>query len=416
MNKLFYIAVVLLFVVSAGAFAQTPPGGEKPSVATGDVVSANAGKIVLQTKDGDLDISYTEKTEFKKVAPDNPSLKAATSSTAAEIGAGDKLVISGFYATDKRSLAARTVYLMSKAAIAQKQAKDSEEWKTRGISGRVISVDQLTRQIKIEVRTLTGVSDTVLTPKDGVKFLRYAPNSVQYNEAKDSSILEVQPGDMLRAVGDKSADGASFAAEEVITGAFRTVAGTVKTIDAAKNEIVITDLQTKKDVTISLASASMLKRFPEEMARMLAMRQMGGMGQPGAAQGGLQGQPRPEGSRPGAAPGGQGQPRPEGMRPQGGEGAPGGQGRGGFGGQRNSGGLDEMLDRFPNITAADLKPGDMIAISCTKTNDVERLTAIKLLAGVEPFIRAAQAPTGSRRGGQTQSLSIPGLDGGDFPN
>lgn len=414
MNKLFYIAVVLLFVVSAGAFAQTPPGGEKPSVATGDVVSTNAGKIVLQTKDGELDITYTEKTEFKKVAPDNPSLKAATASAAAEIGAGDKLVISGFYAADKKSLAARTVYLMSKAAIAQKQAKDSEEWKTRGISGRVVSVDQLTRQITVEVRTLTGASSTVLTPKDGVKFLRYAPNSVQYNDAKDSSILEVQPGDMLRAVGDKSADGASFAAEEIITGAFRTVAGTVKSIDAAKNEIVITDLQTKKDVTISLASASMLKRFPEEMARMLVMRQMGGEGQPGAGPGGFQGQPRPEGSRPAGSPG-QGQPRPEGMRPQGGEGAPGGQGRGGFGGQRNGGGLDEMLDRFPNITAADLKPGDMIAISCSKTNDIDRLTAIKLLAGVEPFIRAAQASTGQRRGG-TQSLNIPGLDGGDFPN
>ncbi|MBC7900467.1 MAG: hypothetical protein H7070_10505, partial [Saprospiraceae bacterium] len=92
-----------------------------------------------------------------------------------------------------------------------------------------------------------------------------------------------------------------------------------------------------------------------------------------------------------------------------------GGGRGGLGGQR-AGGIDDMLDRFPNITVADLKAGDMIAVSSSRSGDADRITAIKLLAGIEPFIRAAQATNGGRRAGQgTQSLSIPGLDGIDFP-
>ena len=83
-----------------------------------------------------------------------------------------------------------------------------------------------------------------------------------------------------------------------------------------------------------------------------------------------------------------------------------------------SGGIDDMLDRFPNITAADLKAGDMVAVSSSKGGDPTRINAIKLLAGVEPFLRMAQA-SGQRQGGRGQSVdtgfSIPGLDGIGFP-
>ena len=387
-RKIVLAATTLLFggIVSFVS-AQTPSGGIKPSVATGDVVSINKSEIVLQTKDGQIDITLSEKTDYKRVPPDNPSLKAAVSSAFSDIGSGDKLMVTGFFSEDKKTLPARAVYLMTKSDIAQKQAKEHERWSTRGISGRIVSVNAQTGQINIEIRGLLNATAVVLTPKADVKFLRYAPNSVKYDEAIASSFAELQKGDMVRALGDKSLDGASFAAEEIISGAFQTVAGTVKTVDSVKNEVVITDLQTKKDVTVALGSASVLKKFPAEMAQRMATAQTAG------ARTGGQG----SGSQTANGPGGQGQP----------QGSPGRSG----GGQR-SGGIDDMLERFPNITVADLKPGDMIAVSSTKNGNVDRITAIKLLAGVEPFIRAAQATGGGQR---SQSLSIPGLEGLDFP-
>ena len=86
----------------------------------------------------------------------------------------------------------------------------------------------------------------------------------------------------------------------------------------------------------------------------------------------------------------------------------------GRGGQR-AGGIDDMLERFPTITAADLKAGDVIAVSSSKNHTPDRITAIKVLAGVEPFLKAAQmqaAASGNRQ--VTQSLNIPGLDGIDI--
>ena len=225
-------------------------------------------------------------------------------------------------------------------------------------------------------------------------FRRYAQDSVNYNEAKMSSLEEIKVGDSIRALGDKSADGASFQAEEIISGSFQTIGGTITAIDAAKNEITINNIQTKKAVTVVVGQNSVLKQFPAEMAQRLAAMQSGG----GAIQP-PSGTVRPPQTN--QQPVGAGQTTPNGMRPPG-------------GGMRGAGGgIDEMLERFPTITLADLKVGDMIAFSSTKNANADRVTAIKLLSGVEAFLKAPQT-TGNNSGrrGTDSGFSIPGLDGG----
>ena len=383
--------LLLVAVLAAATFAQTADNPMKPVLITGEVASVSSDTIVLNTKDGATTVSLTDKTEFKKVSAENPSLKTATPAALTDIGVGDKLAVTGIWPADKKSLPARAVYLMTKADIAEKNTKETQEWRTRGITGRVTTIDPVAKKISIEVRGFTGSTTVEVTAKDNAKFMRYAPNSVKYDEAKPGTIADINPGDMLRALGDKGAEGTTFAAEEIVTGAFQTVAGTVKSVDDAKNEVLITDLRTKKDVTIAVSPTSVLKKFPEEMAQRMAQFQGGGQGM--------------------ARPAGQGN-APEGARPQG----AGAQGRG-FGQRGGGGGIDEMLDRFPTITPSDLKPGDMIAVSSSKNDNADHITAIKLLAGVEPFLRAAQAQGGRQgRGNQGQGdFNIPGLDGFSMP-
>jgi hypothetical protein len=74
-----------------------------------------------------------------------------------------------------------------------------------------------------------------------------------------------------------------------------------------------------------------------------------------------------------------------------------------------------MLERFPTITTADLKAGEMIAVASSKGATPDRFKAFKLLAGVEPFIRMAQAASAARGGqGVSGNFTIPGLDGIGF--
>ncbi len=398
----FSLAIILALGVVSGLFAQVSP---KPSVVTGDVVSVSDAKIVIKTKDGDVEAALSSATAFKRVPPENPVLKAAVAAQLSDISQGDKLMVTGVFGEDKKVLPARAVYLMSKSDIAQKNAKETERWATRGISGRVASVDPATNKVTIEVRGLMNTTSVVVTPKSDAMFKRYKQDSVKYNEAVESTISDIKQGDMLRAVGDRNADGTAFTAEEVLTGAFQTVAGTVKSVDAATNEVVVTQAGTNIDITVAITPNSAVKRFPEEMAqRMAGMAAMGGAGvQPG--QGGI----RPAG---GGAPAGGG------LRPAGaGPGGPGGPGRGMGGGPAGRGGIDDMFERFPVISIADLKPGDVIAVSSSKNGSGSKINAIKLLAGVGPFLQAAQAQAaaqGGRRGAGGQSFSIPGLDGFDF--
>ena len=389
-------STVVLFILATFATASGIAQGVKPSVITGDVASVSDGKIVVNAKDGAVDAVISATTAFKRVLPENPSPAAAVASNISEIGVGDKIMVTGILAADGKSVPARAVYLMTKSDLSQKKAKDTEAWRTRGIAGKVSNVNAQTGQITVDIRNLMGSTAVTVTPKANAKFIRYAPDSEKFDEAKPSSLAEIKVGDNLRALGDKSADGSAISAETVLTGSFQTVAGTVVSVDPAKNEVVINNLQTKKPVTISLATATTLKRFPEEMAQRMA-------GMQGGAPGGVQtvrpvgGGTPPAGGQPVAGQTGAG-PRPFG------------------GGGRAGGGIDEMLDRFPTITAADLKVGDMIAASSTKSDNQDHIRAIKLLAGVEPFIKMAQmqAAAGGQRpggGGRGVDFNIPGLDG-----
>jgi len=401
MRKILFL--LFMFVVIGSSFsaisAQISDFGIKPNLAVGEVTSVSENKIVLQTKDGAIDVVLSPATQYKRVPADNPSLKAATESNFTEIKTGDKLLVTGQVSADKKSVPAKAIYLMSKTDIVQKQTKEQEEWRTRGISGRVTAINPQTNEITVSTRGIAGEKTTIVKLKDKASFRRYAPDSVQFSEAKESTFGEINTGDMIRALGDKSSDEATLSAERIVTGAFQTVGGTIKAIDAAKNEIVITDIQTKKDITIAVGKNTTLKQFPADMAQRMAqfqMMQASGV-QPG--QGGVR--PPRENQQGGGQPREAGQ-TPDGTRPGG------GMGRGMRGGT-----IDDMLERFPNITIADLKVGQMIAVSSTKTNNAQRITAIKLLSGVEPFLNMAQAQGQGqgRRRTQDSGFSIPGLEG-----
>lgn len=399
-------AFIALFIFALSAAAQD---AIKPVALTGEVVAITDSSISFKTNEGLVEVRLTDKTEFKRVPPENPSLRAAVDSSKSEIGEGDKLVVTGVLSEDKKTLPARAVYLMTKSDIAQAKQAEAQRWATRGMSGRVASVNKDTGQLTVEVRGLVGSQSVTVTPKPGAKFLRYRPDSVQYSDALASKIEEIQTGDMIRVLGDRSSDGLSFAAEELVSGAFRTVAGTIKSVNLETNEILIADLGTETEVTVKIGRNSAMKRFPEEMAiRMAAFGGQPGAG--GAQQGqGGQGMGRPAGPPTGVQPGGQ----------TGGQPGPMGAGRPGMA-NGTRGGIDDMFERFPTIALADLKAGDMIAVSSSRNGNGSGITAIKLLAGVEPFVRAAQmqqaAAGGRGRGGAgLGNFTIPGLDGFDFP-
>lgn len=396
MKSLFIALILTSFVLvgSAVISGQTPSGssaqtsapdiGITPTLALGDVTAIDAAnnKLTLKTNDGEIIVILDDKTEFKKTQPGARDLKTATVIARTDIIVGDRIIARGKVADDRKSIPARQVIVMTKADIAQKQERDRADWQRRGIVGRIVSLNPETKEINLSMRSREGDRPIIIAAAGDVMFRRYAPDSVKFSDAKPSSFAELKVSDQLRALGNRSEDGTHFTPEEIVSGSFRMVGGPVTAVNAAKNEITISNLQTSQPITVVINNDSILRRIPAEMATMIAQRraQAAAGGGPAAAQG--------QGSGAGA---------------NGGAGA-------GVGGARGRGApdFDEMIERLPQVAITDLKAGDVIAVSSTTGADPTRVTAIKLVAGIEALMTRPQGP--AQGGGQSPSLSVPGLD------
>ena len=335
-------------------------------------IDAGNGRITLHTDDGKTVVITPHPTaKLLRVLP-GQKITDATPITAAEIAVGDRILARGELSQDQAALAASTIVVMSKADIAKRNQADQAEWRKRGVSGLVTAVDAGAGEVTINLRTEAGLKPLVIVAGPKTSISRYAQDSVKFADAKPGTLAEIKPGDQVQALGVKSEDGSHYQAEELVSGTFRNVAATVTTIDPAANTLKVMDLTTKKPLLVHVNANSTMRKLPEMVARMIAMRASGatpgGAGAPGA--GGGSGGPWP-----GAGAGG-------GQRPPG---APGGAG----GMRAGRGDMQQMLEHMPAIKLDELKPGDAIIISSTAGADPNQITAITLVAGVEPILTAA---------------------------
>src|SRR5207248_1598794 len=169
------------------------------------------------------------------------------------------------------TFAAQRLVVMPVAEVAKKREHDLDEWKRRGIGGVVRDVNPQTRAITLELRGAgAGTRVEVVTTK--ANFRRYVAGSLRFEDAKASSLSEVRVGDQLRALGDRSADARSFVAEQIVSGAFKTVGVTVVEIDPQKGEIHATTLDQKKPITIAINQDSVLHRISPPVAVAIAQK------------------------------------------------------------------------------------------------------------------------------------------------
>jgi co-chaperonin GroES (HSP10) len=353
----------------------------------GVVKSIDEKKLVLKTDAGpEVTISVPDSARIVRLGAGQTDLKSAPAITFSEIQVGDRMLLRG-RAGANGDVEATTIVVMKQADVAQKQQHDREDWQKRGTGGIVSAIDAAAGTFTVSVTPTLSV--LVKTSKD-TSFLRYSPNSVKFADAQKGTIDQIKTGDQLRARGSRSADGKEIAAEEVISGTFRNIAGTISSIDAANNSITVKDILAKKSVVIKFNSDSQLRKLSPQMAQRLAFFLKGGAQ---AAQGGA-----PAGGQTSAS-----------GTPDAGRGAAGaGQGA------RPAGGPDfqQMLNRIPSITLADLQKEDAVMVVATQGTAGNEVTAITLLGGVEPILTASPNGTSAAALFSGWNLGSPGGEGG----
>jgi|HubBroStandDraft_1064217.scaffolds.fasta_scaffold24596_2 hypothetical protein len=387
--------------------AQTAPAA--PSVRHIGAIKAISGTSITLTPDSgpEVNVVVQPTTRLLRIAPGEKNLKNATPLQLQDLQVGDRILVGGQASDDAKSVAASTIVVMARTDLEAHHQQELQDWQKRGIGGLVSAADPAAGTVTISVSNLMGKKSIVIhTTKDTV-IRRYAPDSVKFEDAKTSSLQQIQPGDQLRARGDRIADGTELNAEEIVTGVFRNIVGTINSVDATSGDVSVQDVLTKKAVMVKVAGTSELHKLPPETAQRFAMRLKGASGIAGlpggggAGSGGASAGAAGSGANPPAsATGGAAANTPSNAQGAPAAGSAGGAWRGGNGagaggaagaGTRPAGGSDfqQMLSHTPAVAVADLHKGDAVVILATEGTPTIPSTVITLVGGVEAILQAA---------------------------
>lgn len=348
------LAALSAAVLVSASFA----GAQTLTRIVGTVTAASGSTLTVKTDAGQAhQVEVPANAVLKRIEPGQTTLQNAETIKFSDLAVGDRVLVNLNPNAAAGTLQASAIIAIKETDLAKKQEQEREAWRN-GIGGLVKSVDPASGTIEVTSGAGPRAKTVTIHTTKATILKRYAPASVRYNEAKPAPFDAIHPGDQLEARGTKNADGSELAADEVVSGSFRNVSGRISSIDAANSTFTLKDLATKKMVTVHIGQEAQMRQLPDRMAMMLAAILKGNGG--GSRAAGRGGQAGGEGRGPGGA-------------------AFRGQGQG-------PGDLRQMLNRAPMIHLSDLKKGDAVMLVSTEgTSDV---TAITLLAGVEPILEA----------------------------
>ena len=341
---------------------------QAPQRFLGTITAIAGDTLTIKTDSGEAhQVQVPSSAVLKRIAPGQRDLSTAETIQLSDLATGDRVLVKlDPNATGSTPQAAQLI-AMKQSDIAQQQEKEREAWQRNGVGGLVKSVDPAAGVVVLTSGAgPTAKTITVHISKSTV-LKRYAPNSIRFADAQPAPLDAVHAGDQFRALGQKNAEGTEIDAASVVSGSFRNISGVVSAIDTSASTLTVRDLITKKNVTVHITPDAQMRRLPDMMARMIAARLKGTM----PASGGATMAARPQGATAGV------------------QRAWNGQTGAGAQGHRPGGDMEQVLDRAPAIQLGDLKKGEAVMlVSTAGTADV---TAIKLLAGVEPLLESPEA-------------------------
>ena len=331
----------------------------------GTVVSVGQDSLVLKPdKPADatnLTISIAAGGRVLQLAPGSTDLKTAQPAEVSDIAVGDRVLVTGAAGESVGTFLAKRVVLMKSAAIAQQHEAEETDWQRRGSGGIVTAVDPAAGTITIA----SGARKVTVTTTPKTNIRRYSQGSVRFTDAVKATVADMHPGDQLRVRGARSEDGQSIAAEEIVSGTFAHVSGTILTVDATTHVLTLRDLRTKKVVTIELADSSSVRTLPPEVAdRFAAHSKAAG---------------RPSGSASGS--GAAGAPAHGGAQAASVTSAAGEHGE-------RAADLGQLVARLPETPQTSLHKGEAVMVVGMPKGGTDSLIAVTLLAGVEPILAA----------------------------
>jgi hypothetical protein len=389
-------ATLFTALLPIGATAQDAAAPAKPVTFLGTVQTLNGKAITVKSDAGaTMQVTVQDDARLLRIEPGQKTLAGASPFSLTDLQTGDRVMARGATGADGKSLAATMLVAIKSADIAQKQEREREDWQKNGTGGLVKAVDPAASTITVSLGA-GGNHTEVIHATSATVLRRYAPGSVKFDQAVTGTFDQIKAGDQLRARGAKNTEGTTLEAAEIVSGRFENIAGAIVSVNAST--ITVNDLTTKKPVVINISSDSELKKLDPAVAQRVAQRLSGG------------------GKRPEGAPAAAGSaPQPDAASKPAPTGAPAANASAGNPGHGPGAGPDfqQLLAKSPSITLNDLQKGNMVIVVASQGQTPEAITAITVVAGVEPMLQASTS--GSQAMLSAWNLGGEGGGGGEGP-
>jgi hypothetical protein len=395
------LSLLTLLIVAAACLAQqtSTSSGKPSSKIVGTVATVDKANQSVTVKEDKTNTEYTvqlasTKTIFSVPPGTKPEdlKKVAKRISATDIQPGDRIEIYYLPSTaNGNAIAARAAIVMSGSALQAARLVEAEAWQHSTV-GVISSLDSASGTLLISIRTAEGTRPVTVSVSDATQFTRYSAEDPK--TPAPSSLADLQPGDIIRVIGETSPDGSKITAQKIYLAPEQLPA---QVVSISGNTLTVKDLRNKQNVTVQVTSQTQIHKLPEPIAYALARRINPAFRNAAGSNGGnLANAPSP-GARSGEA---TGQARWQGQR-EAGAGGPGGH-------MRTPGDLSRLIENAPQIQLSDLKPGDAVAISgAPAPHDHSQLLASTIVAGVEPIFQSAPPRQGQSLGDWSLDMSMP---------
>ncbi len=275
-------------------------------------------------------VAVPPETALLRVAPGVKSLQGAVKLNFEELRTGDRILVRA----DREPTIASQILVLTVQDLAQKQKAERDDWKSRGVSGRVLRVDSQSGEVTIATAVHSASGPMVIRISAQTEQRRYRSDSARFADAPASTITDIREGDQLQAVGDRNPDGLTISAVKVISGAFRNFSATVDEVNPTTQEVIVMPPAGGPPVAVKIAPGAILRKLTSDAAAQLA-------------------------------------------------------------GLRQAGRQDSLLEGSLSLTIADLRSGDAVVIATLNGaggGSNTSVTAVAVIAGVEPLLkRSAEA-------------------------
>ncbi len=350
------LALAILFCLlaalppSAWGLDAARPAAAAQVIGRISAIDAHARRLTVVSDAGiSLQVTLGADTVLLRLAPGQTSLQGAQPLSYDELRTGDRVLVRAGRPVADGVDGPRQVLVMAQADLAAQEQQQQSAWRERGLSGTVTAIDAVHGQVLLRPAGLR-LREPVTIDLGSATLRRYAEQSVRFADARPASLADMAVGNPMRVLGQRSADGTRYVAEQAVFGTFRALAASVESIDLAARRLTVKDLESRVRLMLVLAPDAIVRRLPAETAALL-----GAGGPPGA----------------------------RGPRPQ-------------SGGERHAGVAgrlpEEFAERLPAMSLDDLHKGDWVgAVVAPQAVDGATLT-FNLLAGIEALAARTEAP------------------------